>query len=129
MLDGGELLIDAAGDNATFSLKRLDITFPKLCLLNTPPCTCIPGAARPLDHSRFSLISPAIIPGNMAEYDAVHHVRLVDYGIFGSYKSFPSSPSLSQPFYTVIRKTTSKWSQLIRSNSPPVIILFGGLSP
>lgn len=85
MLDGGELLIDAAGDNATFSLKRLDITFPKLCLLNTPPCTCTPGAARPLDHSRFSLISPAIIPGNMAEYDSVHHVRLVDYGIFGSY--------------------------------------------
>ena len=57
MLDGGELLIDAAGDNATFSLKRLDITFPQLCLLNTPlpPLPLVPREQQ----------GPSIIPASL----------------------------------------------------------------
>lgn len=85
MLDGEELLIDTAGDNATFRLKRLDINISSILFPQNPP-TSPTGTARPLDHSTLSLISPAIIPGNsnVGEYDAVHHVGLVDYGISGS---------------------------------------------
>lgn len=53
MLDRGELLIDAAGDDATFSLKRLDITFPQLCLLKTLPLV-------PRGQQRPSIIPPSL---------------------------------------------------------------------
>lgn len=49
---GEELLIGAAGDNATFSLKHLDIiTFPQLCLLKTLPLV-------PRGQQRPSIIPP-----------------------------------------------------------------------
>lgn len=53
MLDGEELLIDTAGDNATFRLKRLDITFPQFCLLKTLPLV-------PLEQRGPSIIPPSL---------------------------------------------------------------------